>query len=113
MQPGIMLQPGMPQQQQQVVVIQTMARGLAQCYYKDCPNMGAYQCRAILCCKNYGCDRMMCDDHRTKKCIARNGKHGPHQYVCLDDEVGAYRCSWLICLIPFGLVAFVGIAMLL
>ena len=54
-----------------------MTHGLAQCYKEECPNTGVYVCRAMLCCKDYGCGKLLCDQHRSRKCIARHGKNGP------------------------------------
>ena len=46
------------------------------CYFEGCPNVAKYQCRVVLCCKNFGCGRMMCGDHKNKKCIKAEGKCG-------------------------------------
>ena len=90
-------------------------RGHAMCYKEDCPSSGVKQCRAIICCKDYGCGRMMCDNHTSRKCIARNGKHGPPQHVCKKCEPEASRCTKLIFMLPIScmicfLVFFVAIS---
>mmetsp|Transcript_4463 Transcript_4463/g.5504 ORF Transcript_4463/g.5504 Transcript_4463/m.5504 type:complete len:114 (+) Transcript_4463:193-534(+) len=103
------------QQMPGVVVLATgMPRGMAQCYYKDCPKPGVKQCRVILCCKDYGCGNMMCDQHVNKRCIARNGKHGPPQYACRKCEGAAHRCSYFVMVIPclFFLVILAAIVLI-
>ena len=34
------------------------------CYNDDCPEIAKYECRVIICFKNYGCGAMMCKNHR-------------------------------------------------
>ena len=52
---------------------------------------------------------MMCDEHRSRKCIAREGRHwhSPPQYVCHHCETDAHRCTVMIYIIPLVILAIV------
>ena len=89
-----------------------MPKGLAECYHPGCQMQGTIQCRAILACKDYGCGVMMCDEHRSKKCIKR-ARHrgpgwGPRQYVCVACEDNASRCTLIIFLVPLIVALIAG-----
>ena len=66
-----------------------------------------YECRAKICCKDYGCGKLMCADHRSKKfivslricCAADNAK----QYACFEHEDEASKCSLIVIFIPIFL----------
>ena len=105
-----MMQPGMVMQQQpgMIMVAQNPnqmvpQRGDAMCYRENCPNSGVKQCKAFICCKDYGCGKMMCEDHRSKKCIMRNEVRGPPQYACTTCEPRAVKCSRLFLVLPMCL----------
>ena len=45
-----------------------------ECYVEGCEELAEFTCRAVYCCKNYGCGRRMCRAHKTKKILVT--KHG-------------------------------------
>ena len=87
MQPGMMLQAmGMPQ-------------NVTMCYKEGCHNLATKQCKCFIYCKDYGCGKMMCDEHHNTKCIAR-GRDRSIYYVCLECEGKAHRCTVMGFLFP-------------
>ena len=60
---------------------------MGMCYEPNCGNMGVNQCNIYLCCKNLGCQRVMCQEHTAKKkCWCGANQHGMNARVCLDCE---------------------------
>mmetsp|Transcript_34092 Transcript_34092/g.42136 ORF Transcript_34092/g.42136 Transcript_34092/m.42136 type:complete len:102 (-) Transcript_34092:133-438(-) len=74
------------------------------CYFEGCPNQGKYQCRVYMCCKNLGCGRLMCKDHKNKKCIKAEGKCGNSQHACLEHEDAAHKCSIFMIVFPIVVI---------
>ena len=75
-----------------------------QCYKEDCPVEALEECRATLCFRDYGCGKMMCPQHKTKKFIKKRdyGDYPRSQFVCENCEDEASRCSCRIRLMPLG-----------
>ena len=86
-----------------------MPRGVAMCYYEGCPNHGKYQCRAILCCKDYGCGRVVCKDHKNTKCIKQEGRCGASQNTCKECEPRAHKCTLIMIIWPIVLILCIAI----
>ena len=69
MQPGMMLNTnfmvqatGMPGMPQAMIAV-------PMCYIEECRNIGSITCQAVICCKDYGCGKLMCEEHHSKKFI--------------------------------------------
>lgn len=56
------------------------------CHFVGCRNAGIYRCNAVVCCKKYGCGKMMCSDHTSKRFFGRGSRQGGKQKVCLNEE---------------------------
>ena len=93
MQPGV-ASPGM------VMIVQ---KDSSMCHYDGCYNTSAFVCNAVICCKQYGCGKLICADHRSRKCILKKGKRGPPQYTCIDHEKDAHQASCRLFGIFFGI----------
>ena len=46
------------------------------CYVEECYTPASLKCQALICCGNYGCGKMMCQEHTSNKCIAHS-RGGP------------------------------------
>ena len=74
----------------------------SKCYKEGCNDMGFAPCHYIYCCKQVGCGKPMCYQHRSQKCYTK-GKHEPNPNVCLACEPEVYKKSCLGFFIPCGI----------
>ena len=79
------------------VVVDAAMLGFNKCYAANCNNVATKHCNVILCCSQYGCGRMMCEMHKSKKRFGRVD-HVPD--VCLNCEKPASNCQWAMCWCP-------------
>ena len=81
-------------QQPQMLVMDAAMLGITMCYAENCNNVATKHCDVLLCCQQYGCGRMMCELHKSKK---KFGSRNYHPDVCLNCEKPASKCQWAIC----------------
>ena len=119
------------QQQQQPYVAQTGAKSMGQqftgvmegmgvqgfntdkgaCYFEGCPHQAKYTCQAKICCKQYGCWRVMCDEHKGKGCLSKTGR-GPQPYLCVDHIAKGKKCTMIMLIVFLSIFVLVAIAAL-
>ena len=63
--------------------------GIGKCCHK-CEQPAKFICQAKIACKERGCGKPFCSDHRARKCNGKSNK----EYVCCDCEDEANNASW-------------------
>ena len=106
MQPGQpMMAQGMPTMQQpQVVYVQDPN---SVCHILGCKEPAIFTCSANYCCKERGCNKRMCAQHKSKKCFQSESKHSPPPTVCVECEDAVKSCSNKLLAFPLSICAIV------
>ena len=80
-----------------------------------CTNPAYHVCRALLCCKDYGCGKVMCTEHQGRKCVGNHGetkkRSGTPQYTCINCNDAAHKASIVACVVPFSIFCIIVIIM--
>ena len=80
------------------------------CCIAGCPNPAIFVCSANYYCKERGCNRKMCAEHRSKKCFPKERKWGPAPNVCINCEDAVYKCGckvmWCPLVVFFSICCF-------
>ena len=98
------MKPGLAGQPMQKVIVY-VTDPASQCYVEGCTGPKEFTCHAMYCCKDYGCGKRMCRDHRSKKCFMQE-KNSPPPNVCIEceDKVSEYSNERISIFVVFSII---------
>ena len=92
------------------MIIDGQMMGITMCYAENCTNIATKCCNVNFFFQQYGCDRLICEMHKSKKNI---GGKNYRPDVCINCEKAAYKCNVLMIVIPCVLFLLIAAACIL